>query len=82
VQATEDFAVHLFEDCNLCAIHAKRVTISKCMRWAVHITCAGLVPCFGLVATVGATPVRRRATVAVALQCRWTLQCMLQQESV
>ena len=27
-QATEDFLVHLFEDCNLCAIHAKRVTIS------------------------------------------------------
>ena len=27
-QATEDFIVHLFEDCNLCAIHAKRVTIS------------------------------------------------------
>ena len=26
--ATEDFMVHLFEDCNLCAIHAKRVTIS------------------------------------------------------
>ena len=29
VQATEDFIVHLLEDCNLCAIHAKRVTISK-----------------------------------------------------
>lgn len=28
VQATEDFMVHLMEDCNLCAIHAKRVTIS------------------------------------------------------
>ena len=28
-QATEDFMVHLFEDCNLCAIHAKRVTISE-----------------------------------------------------
>lgn len=26
-EATEDFLVHLFEDCNLCAIHAKRVTI-------------------------------------------------------
>eukprot|EP00879_Flechtneria_rotunda_P011280 GHRR01011784.1.p3 GENE.GHRR01011784.1~~GHRR01011784.1.p3 ORF type:complete len:156 (+),score=32.61 GHRR01011784.1:225-692(+) len=26
-EATEDFIVHLFEDCNLCAIHAKRVTI-------------------------------------------------------
>ena len=25
--ATEDFLVHLLEDCNLCAIHAKRVTI-------------------------------------------------------
>ena len=27
-EATEDFVVHLFEDTNLCAIHAKRVTIS------------------------------------------------------
>jgi histone H3 len=26
-EATEDFIVHLLEDCNLCAIHAKRVTI-------------------------------------------------------
>ncbi|KAK9845297.1 hypothetical protein WJX81_002711 [Elliptochloris bilobata] len=26
-EATEDFMVHLLEDCNLCAIHAKRVTI-------------------------------------------------------
>merc|ERR1711879_957834 len=26
-EAAEDFMVHLFEDCNLCAIHAKRVTI-------------------------------------------------------
>ncbi|KAI3438399.1 hypothetical protein D9Q98_000831 [Chlorella vulgaris] len=26
-EATEDFVVHLLEDCNLCAIHAKRVTI-------------------------------------------------------
>ena len=30
-EATEDFIVHLLEDCNLCAIHAKRVTISA---WA------------------------------------------------
>ena len=29
-QSMEDFMVHLFEDCNLCAIHAKRVTISAC----------------------------------------------------
>ena len=29
MQATEDYIVHLFEDTNLCAIHAKRVTISK-----------------------------------------------------
>ena len=28
-KATEDFIVHLFEDTNLCAIHAKRVTISE-----------------------------------------------------
>eukprot|EP00191_Tetraselmis_sp_GSL018_P016074 CAMPEP_0177581836 /NCGR_PEP_ID=MMETSP0419_2-20121207/2377_1 /TAXON_ID=582737 /ORGANISM="Tetraselmis sp., Strain GSL018" /LENGTH=68 /DNA_ID=CAMNT_0019070939 /DNA_START=497 /DNA_END=703 /DNA_ORIENTATION=+ len=26
-EATEDFIVHLFVDTNLCAIHAKRVTI-------------------------------------------------------
>lgn len=26
-EACEDFITHLFEDCNLCAIHAKRVTI-------------------------------------------------------
>ena len=26
-EATEDFIVHLLEDCNLCAIHCKRVTI-------------------------------------------------------
>jgi histone H3/H4 len=26
-QAAEDYMVHLFEDANLCAIHAKRVTI-------------------------------------------------------
>jgi len=25
----EDYMVHLFEDTNLCAIHAKRVTISE-----------------------------------------------------
>ena len=28
-QAAEDVMVKLFEDCNLCAIHAKRVTISE-----------------------------------------------------
>ena len=35
-QATEDFMVHLLEDCNLCAIHAKRVTISAPLHptWA------------------------------------------------
>ena len=27
-EMTEDFMVHLFEDTNLCAIHAKRVTIT------------------------------------------------------
>ena len=26
-EACEDYLVHLFEDSNLCAIHAKRVTI-------------------------------------------------------
>ena len=29
MQASEDFLIHLFEDANLCAIHAKRVTLSK-----------------------------------------------------
>lgn len=28
-EASEDFIVHLLEDTNLCAIHAKRVTISE-----------------------------------------------------
>jgi histone H3/H4 len=28
-QDVEDFLVHMFEDCNLCAIHAKRITISE-----------------------------------------------------
>ncbi|KAK9279790.1 hypothetical protein L1049_013472 [Liquidambar formosana] len=28
-EASEDFLVHLFEDANLCAIHAKRVTLMK-----------------------------------------------------
>ena len=28
-EATEDFLVHLFEDCNLCAIHAKRQTVMR-----------------------------------------------------
>lgn len=32
-EAAEDFIVHLLEDCNLCAIHAKRVTISECTAW-------------------------------------------------
>lgn len=30
LQAAEDYLVHLFEDAMLCAIHAKRVTVSKC----------------------------------------------------
>lgn len=42
-QAAEDFMVHLFEDCNLCAIHAKRVTISELSagcRWLVLVAAA------------------------------------------
>lgn len=37
-EATEDMLVHLFEDCNLCAIHAGRVTITpKDMKLARRI---------------------------------------------
>ena len=36
-QATEDFMVHLLEDCNLCAIHAKRVTISAPLHPPHHV---------------------------------------------
>lgn len=38
-QATEDFMVHLLEDCNLCAIHAKRVTISAPLHRARAALC-------------------------------------------
>jgi histone H3/H4 len=38
-QSMEDFMVKLFEDCNLCAIHAKRVTISA---WRCCCACARL----------------------------------------
>ncbi|CAA6654475.1 unnamed protein product [Spirodela intermedia] len=42
-EAAEDFLVHLFEDANLCAIHAKRVTLRvitcmdeiHCLIWQV-----------------------------------------------
>ena len=37
LQATEDFMVHLFEDTNLCAIHAKRVTISALQASPVSV---------------------------------------------
>ena len=39
LQSMEDFMVHLFEDCNLCAIHAKRVTISECLPCRPHAMC-------------------------------------------
>jgi histone H3/H4 len=36
--ASEDYIVHIFEDTNLCAIHAKRVTIKpKDMQLAKRI---------------------------------------------
>lgn len=35
LQAAEDFLVHLFEDAMLCAIHAKRVTLSKLKTFIV-----------------------------------------------
>ena len=36
-EAAEAYLVHLMEDANLCAIHAKRVTIFvKCVRIATH----------------------------------------------
>ena len=34
--SAEDFMVHLLEDTKLCAIHAKRVTISE---WAIVSMC-------------------------------------------
>ena len=48
-QSMEDFMVKLFEDCNLCAIHAKRVTISACL-YGLHpllrlLTRANFCPC-------------------------------------
>lgn len=45
-QATEDMLIHLLEDTNLCAIHAKRVTISTpCLLWlALCHTAAFTVP--------------------------------------
>lgn len=37
-EATEAFLVHLFEDANLCAVHAKRVTLmTKDMQLARRI---------------------------------------------
>jgi hypothetical protein len=47
-EATEDFIVHLLEDCNLCAIHAKRVTISERRRpgGGVCLMVGVLVPAF------------------------------------
>lgn len=32
-ESAEDYLVHLFEDTNLCAIHAKRVTIMRRDMW-------------------------------------------------
>jgi hypothetical protein len=46
MQATEDFMVHLFEDCNLCAIHAKRVTISKWLYIFLITFTLGLIHVF------------------------------------
>mmetsp|Transcript_19090 Transcript_19090/g.36493 ORF Transcript_19090/g.36493 Transcript_19090/m.36493 type:complete len:139 (+) Transcript_19090:342-758(+) len=47
-ECVEDFMVHLFEDCNLCALHAKRVTIMvKDMQLARRIR----GPVFGVSST-------------------------------
>merc|ERR1712159_21706 len=45
-EATEAYMISLFEDCNLCALHAKRVTIMpKDMTW--HAVCVvTLTPSF------------------------------------
>lgn len=32
-EAAEDYLTSLFENTQLCAIHAKRVTIRRCIRW-------------------------------------------------
>ena len=38
--------VHLLEDCNVCAIHAKRVTISESLAEIVTATCCMILLCF------------------------------------
>ena len=45
LQATEDYSVHLFEDTNLCAIHGKRVTISKKFHSTILIILCYLCRC-------------------------------------
>ena len=76
VQATEDFIVHLLEDCNLCAIHAKRVTISKRSFPAADITslqqrCAPLMPCISMSAG-SCTPLLQHAQHAKLISTMWT----------
>ena len=44
LQATEDFMVHLFEDTNLCAIHAKRVTISALQAFPLNVLADACAP--------------------------------------
>ncbi len=52
--------VHLFEDCNLCAIHAKRVTISESAGAPLcHVTCAAWAA--ALTACVSDTYARARS---------------------
>lgn len=47
LQAAEDFLVQLMEDAMLCAIHAKRVTLSECYfqlkLFGCYLTCAGTI---------------------------------------
>jgi len=49
--------VKLFEDCNLCAIHAKRVTISALPRLFSHVSETRLPHCLGCLHLLRALPV-------------------------
>lgn len=75
-QSMEDFMVHLFEDCNLCAIHAKRVTIMPKVRECLALPPPPLTPVAGAGFAAGAAnprPHLRRELVLSAKRARGRL---------